>query len=208
MNTDLQIRSPYTAPPQARPTPRRETQAEVPSDGYAGTVSIVSGGPMTAVAPQNPAKSFASRLAIVGLGALALVGVAGAVTLTAAPAQAQTVQTVQQQTYSNPSRALPDNAANVDDNAWAANSDKAFTSIKRGDTSGFLQSLSADGVWVRGLPEAPKTETGMLHMTRDEMAKDLKSQGPFYQHVFGRHDNARLVVTPDAQGHVQTILLD
>jgi hypothetical protein len=206
MNTDLRIRSPFASVSRtAASSPRATTEsASAPSDGYAGTI----GAPPAAVPEtRGTARSLAQRLAVVALGALALVGVAGVVTAQAAPPTPEMSQTVGVH-YSNPGRAVPDNAAQVDDTAWQSTFGDAFKAVKGNDPDAFLRTLSADGVWVRGLPEAPKTATGMLYMTHDEVARDLHDHGPLFNHVFAAHDNARMVVSPDGQAHVQTILLD
>lgn len=213
MNSDLQIRSPFTAIPTcaARLVGAGDTGPSEPTDAYAGTAPEALARPAgnPAAAPRLDAFRLGRRLAVAGIGAIALVGVAGTISMQSAPlattsTQSQTVQS----SWSNPARPVPDNAQAVDEQAWQATFSKAFEAVKTKNAAGFLETLSSDGVWIRGLPEAPQTETGMLHMSHDEISKDLQQHGPFYKHVFAQRDNARLVVTPDAASQIQTILLD
>lgn len=196
-------------------SPASTREAAAPGDGYAGSVDATARMQALAQPDATSGAAPAHRARALTFAALAFVGVLGGAVAAhaeavAAPPDTSVSQTSTQQatfTYSNPARPLPDNS-DADASTWMKNATKAFDDVKRGDATAFLQDASSDGVWVRGLPEAPETSTGMVYMTPQELAKDLQQKGPFYQHVFAQHDNARFVITPDAQGQVQTILLD
>jgi hypothetical protein len=108
---------------------------------------------------------------------------------------------------SDPGRPLPDNAR-VDTEQWRKNADEAFKARQAGDREKFLGLASPDGVWVGGLKDAPQTSTGMVHMTHDELSRDLRDGGPLREQGFSRPAEGRFVIAPDAQGRVQSILLD
>ncbi|MBM3464383.1 MAG: hypothetical protein FJX76_19995 [Armatimonadetes bacterium] len=193
------IATPYTLS-----NPSRSAVADVPTDGYAGSVPAIDTVHQVHAASPEPAKPAMRGRAIM-FAALATVGILGGIAARIASAeapQASVSQTVDLE-LSNPTRPMPDNAE-VDTAAWDATAAKAFAAYDQGDASGLAAQASEGGVWVRGLPGS----NGTTYMTKAEFTRDLQHRGPFQRHVFGEHGNARFVITPDAQARIQTILLD
>jgi len=227
----LSVLSPY-APLRMAPSFTPPTAEAGPTDGFVSAPSTLSlpsavdralcGGngqsPLstwsppdmrlaTASEPETKRSGFTTAL-LVGIAAVGIFGVAAGTVHAAEPPQATVSATQsQQQAYSDPARPLPD-SADVDTDTWVAKSKEAFKAYNAGDTERLLKHVSNDGVWVRGLQDAPLTDTGHVYMTKAELTKDLREKGDFYKQVFEKHANDRFVISPDAQGNVQTILLD
>lgn len=207
----LSVLSPY-APVRMAPSLTPPTVESGPTDGFASAPTTWAPPDMrtamaTAAEPETRRSGMTTAL-LVGIAAVGIFGVAaGTVHACELPQVSVSATQTQEQVYSDPARPLPDNA-DVDAATWSAKAQDAFKAYNAGDTEGLLNLTSADGVWIRGLTDGPVTETGHVYMTKAELAKDLREKGDFYKQVFEKHANDRFVISPDAQGNVQTILLD
>lgn len=235
MDTHLRIQTPFM-PPAA--SPQRTAPPSRPSmgldDGYAGStelpVDLMPSRLASAAAPSPPPSRLGLLARLTLAAATVASGLAGVMACASAPppavpsppatsisatsisatsASATTARATETApaTLSQPSRPLPDNA-DVDAGQWASTSESAFSAHESGDAAAFLRTTSEDGVWIRGLQGGPRTSTGHVYMTHEELARDVNEQGPFSRQFLHGSPSGRFVITPDAQGRVQTILLD
>lgn len=199
------VLSPYAA---SAPTiaPRAEVTT-ARADGYTPGVNDWTPPDMRGAAAEisESRTGFGTRAAV--LAGLVAIGILGGAIGTLHASDMPTVSATRQDKYSDPARPLPDNAV-PDEATWSANGEQAFKAYASADTEALTRLASRDGVWIRGLQNGPETSTGHVFMTHEEFARDLKDRGDFYQQVFESHSNGRFVITPDAQGHIQGILLD
>lgn len=79
---------------------------------------------------------------------------------------------------------LPENV-DTDLVVWQNNARAAGEAWRSGDHAAWLSAISPHGLWVRGLPGQPATETGFVHFTHHEVARDLSRNGPLARVMFG-----------------------
>lgn len=92
---------------------------------------------------------------------------------------------------------------------WLANSQQAFEARDHHDVDGFLKTLNADGVDVRGLNS--QTDMDTRHLSHDDIKHDFDSKGPLFNQIFNPADQQHhdaLKFTPDPQGKIAGILLN
>lgn len=102
----------------------------------------------------------------------------------------------------------PDAAQYRDDARWIATTQQAFHALKTHDARKFIQTLSHQGVDVRGLPGTNGLD--FTHFDYADIQRELtvrKARGTFYHQVFAAPHPDRNRLLPDGNGKVRQILL-
>lgn len=104
--------------------------------------------------------------------------------------------------WADPNRPVPDEGR-PDSTVWVRTSKSAFAFVRNDNVNAFLGIMSRQGLWIDGLPWHVQT----LHVTFRELSADVHRHGRLYHAIFLDHRSGNFVVSPDDDGHVQSLLL-